>query len=421
MSPLPHASSSAAVYHSLAEQYGTPLYLYHESKMVEQFSDLSKALGDLPHLICFAVKANSNLAILNLFKKMGAGFDVVSEGELRRVITVGGDPRTIAFAGVGKTVEEIEFALAHNIRLINVESAAELRAVAAAAKRLRHKAPVSFRLNPDVKVETHPYLATGLRTSKFGIPIDEALELWEVVKNDEWLDLVGVDCHIGSQLTDVAPLEEAYRSLLQVATAFVEKGAIIRYVDFGGGLGVAYSGKYEPLDVGAYSAMVRRLTAGTNFDYMFEPGKFLIAESGVLLTRVLYLKDNGGHKFAVIDAGMNDLLRPSLYEAYHRIERVPQDGDDPDRGEEVVDVVGPVCETGCYLAKRRPIAVTGEGDLLAVFDAGAYGFSMASNYNSRRLPAEVLLDGRGRSALIRRRESYEELWRNEIVEPEKSR
>lgn len=386
---------------------------------------MSGALRDFKHLICYAVKANSNLSVLGFFERFGSGYDVVSEGELRRVLASGGDPHKVVFSGVAKLPEEIRFALSQEIKFFNVESISELKSVARIAEAAEITAPVSLRINPDVSVDTHRYLATGLNTSKFGIPSSELAACWEIINGSKGLNLVAVDCHIGSQLNDIAALEAAYSKILEAAKFFEGKGARIEAIDFGGGHAVSFSGHYEPLDLSAYSAMLKRILSGTNYEVIVEPGKFLMAAAGVLLTRVIYLKQNGENRFVVVDAGMNDLIRPSLYGAYHRIDPIDSSGHiqnaDLIAGDKLqVDVVGPVCETGCYLAEKRMLPLLAEGQLLAVRDSGAYGFSMASRYNSRLLPAEVMVNSEGRGRLIRQRESYEEIWKHEIPTASKS-
>lgn len=405
---------SDGLLHEIAAAHGTPLYVYDAATAKAQFNKLSKAISGQKHLICYAMKANSNLALLKLFHDLGSGFDIVSEGELRRVVAAGGDTRKVVFAGVGKTAQEIEYALGHDIRMFNVESEPELRLIAQIAAKLGKKARVSLRLNPHVSVTTHPYLATGLRTSKFGIPVEEALQLWPFIQSSQSLELVGMDCHIGSQISELQPLAEAYSEVLRVAKLFEEKGAKIQSIDCGGGLGIGFSGHYAPLDIDAFAGMLKRLFKDTAYEIILEPGKYLIAEAGALLTRVLWMKQNHEHRFAVVDAGMNDLIRPALYDGYHKIDLVPAKGEAAREEREVVDVVGPVCETGCFLAQRREMPALKANDLLIVRDAGAYGFTMASNYNSRLLPAEILLL-EGAPQIIRQRERYEDLWRNERI------
>lgn len=398
----------------LVERFGTPLYVYSQKEIESQFNRLDKSLAGLPHTICYAVKANSSFALLRVVKDLGAGFDTVSEGEIRKARKVGAPADKIVFAGVGKTASEIEYALEAGIRMFNVESGEELHCINGVAERLGKKAPVSLRVNPNVDANTHSYLSTGLRTSKFGIPIEEVDEVYQQIGNLAAVELVGLDCHIGSDITDIAPYEEAYRGLFEVAAALAAKGAQIRYLDLGGGLGISYSGQREPLDVTAYGELVSRLAQGTEYEIIVEPGKFLMMEAGVLLTSVLYNKENSGHRFVVVDAGMNDILRPSLYQAYHHIQLVDDSGKAKESEPVKVDVVGPVCESGCYLGKERLLPPVKAGDILAVSDAGAYCFAMASHYNGRRMPAEVLIDRDGQDWLIRMRDRYDDLWRNEV-------
>ena len=397
----------------LGKQYGTPLYVYSEDVIRSQYQRLSTALNGIPHQVCLAVKANSNLAILKIIAQLGGGFDVVSEGEFRRVVAAGGATSKVVFAGVGKTKNEIEYALARGLRMFNVESPSELRLIDKVAQAMGKVAPISFRINPDISVDLHPYIATGLKTSKFGMSVEEAFKVWEEFKSSKSLSLIGIDCHIGSNIAEIEPLKLAYTRVLEVAKEFDKRGAKIRYLDLGGGLGISYSGHYNPLNLEQWAEVVKNLVKGTKYQVVIEPGKFLVAEAGVLLTSVLYLKHNEDHHFAIVDAGMNDLIRPALYEAYHKIDVIAGDGRLLGNDTQEVDVVGPVCETGCFLAKKRALPILHEGDLLVLRDAGAYGFSMASNYNSRRLPAEVLICSDGSARVIRKRERFEEMWRNE--------
>ena len=410
------SETDSKIFHSLAEQYGTPLYVYREEIIRKQYQALNCSLTGLKHLICYAVKANSNLSLLRLFNELGCGFDIVSEGELRRLVQCGIDPSHVVYSGVGKTESEIRFALKTKIKFFNVESASELSVVEKAARELNVIASIAFRINPDVDGGTHPHLATGLRTSKFGLSAKEALSLWSNVSNSNHLSLVGVDCHIGSHITDIVPLKSAYEQVLAVANEFKKLGAPIKYLDLGGGFAVSFSGHYTPLDLETFGRVVRSILGDTDCEVIFEPGKFLIAEAGLILTRVIYTKQNYENKFAVVDAGMNDLIRPSLYDAYHYIELLSKGTAVASTKESEIDIVGPVCETGCFLARNRLMPHLSQGDLLAVCDAGAYGMSMASNYNSRRLAAEVLLRPDGTHSLIRRRDSFEDLWQNELVE-----
>lgn len=394
------------------KEFGTPLYAYDARLIESQFLRLKRSLGRIPSQISYAVKANSNLSILNLCNRLGAGFDIVSGGELHRVLKSGGDASQVVFAGVGKTTEEIRFGLYSGIRFFNVESSAELKIIQAIAEAEKMTANVSFRINPHVLVKTHPYLATGLESSKFGIPSKEIPALWESVRNSQSIKVIGVDCHIGSQINDVEPLQEAYTEILTVADALRTSGAPIAYVDFGGGFGVSFSGHYEPLNIEAFGEMVQTLMKDRPYFTILEPGKYLVSEAGVLLTDVLYTKNNGSKRFVITSAGMNDLIRPSLYEAYHKIEVL---GKEQEAETETVDVVGPVCESGCYFAHDRKLPPISAGDVLVIKDAGAYGFSMASNYNSRPLPAEILIESETSYKLIRRRETVDELYKNEIL------
>ncbi len=399
----------------LAEAYGTPLYVYSRRTIVERFSALQTALASIRPLICFAMKANATLEILRTFHGQGAGFDIVSEGELRRVLKIDGDPSKVVFSGVGKTRDEIEFALQSRIKFFNVESLAELDCLESVARSLNVKAPYCVRINPDVDAQTHKHLTTGTKASKFGIAVTDAIEAVRARRDSAHLQFQGLDCHIGSQITDVAPLEEAYREVMRLAALFTSQGLAVRCLDLGGGFGISYSGHYASLDMNKLSTMVARVFGGCAYEFAVEPGRFLIAEAGSLLTRVLYLKDNQGRKFAVVDAGMNDMVRPAMYDAYHQIDIVSPRSSSAvvASGVETVDVVGPVCESACYFARNRQMTPIQTGDLLAIRDTGAYGAVMASNYNARRMPAEILVEEDGTSEVIRRRDVYEDLWRNE--------
>lgn len=394
---------------TLARTHGTPLYVYDAAVFRERVLALQKVFAPLDALVCFATKANSNLSILREFSKLGVGFDIVSEGELRKVQAAGGDPGKVVFAGVAKSREEMSYALSAGIRFFNIESASELRALEGVARAAGRPAPCCLRINPNVAASTHDYLTTGTSSNKFGIAPEEAWQLWQEFSRSPHIKLVGLDCHIGSQITQVAPFRQAYREVLRLAAEFTSRGASIETLDLGGGLGIAYSGHTDPLPLDEYAAMVRETLVGTPYRFVFEPGRFLIAEAGTLLTTVRYLKSSGPKTFAVCDAGMNDLIRPSLYEAWHTIENLtPSTGSST-----VVDVVGPVCESGCFLAKERALPGLSEGAVLAVRDAGAYGQAMASSYNVRRLPAEVMIQLDGAPRLVRQREQYEDLWRAE--------
>lgn len=394
----------------LAAAEGTPCYVYSSRAIRESFAEYESALEGIPHRVCYAVKANSNLAVLSLLAKEGAGFDIVSGGELYRVVEAGGDPGKAVFAGVGKTREEIEYALSKGIHGFNCESEAEIALISSLAARLGATASVSVRVNPDVDAETHPYISTGLKEHKFGIDIGEVEGVYERARDLPGIRLEGVACHIGSQLLDLSPLVEAARKLVNLARRLRERGIPIRYLDLGGGVGVPYKPSDERPDVGAFLAEIRRLIEGEELFLMFEPGRSIVAESGALITRVLYRKKSGAREFIVVDAAMNDLIRPSLYGAYHEIVPLRQSR----FGTVIADVVGPVCESGDFLAKDREIANVFPGDLVAVLTSGAYGMVAASNYNARPRPCEVLVEG-DRWRVVRRRESLDDLVRGETT------
>lgn len=396
----------------IAERFGTPCYVYSKATLARHYRAYSEALGSHPHLICYAVKANSNLAVLNLLARLGAGFDIVSVGELERVLAAGGDPAKVVFSGVAKQADEMARALEVGIKCFNVESLPELERLDSVAGRLGKIAAVSLRVNPDVDAGTHPYISTGLKDNKFGIAVDQALEVYRRAAAMPHVRVVGIDCHIGSQLTELAPFLDALDRLLVLLDRLEERGIQIEHLDLGGGLGVPYQGERTPAPFDYARALLERLE-GRNLTLLFEPGRSIAANAGVLLTRVEYLKPGEAKNFAIVDAGMNDLIRPSLYQAWQAI--LPVDTRSP-RESASYDVVGPVCETGDFLGKDRELAVA-TGDLLAVRSAGAYGFVMASNYNSRPRPPEVMVDG-DRVHLIRRRESVESLWTGETLLPE---
>ena len=398
----------------LAERFGTPLYVYSESTIVNRLRAFDSAFRKIPHTVCYSVKANSNLGILRLMAKMRCGFDVVSGGELERVLKV--DRRAagrVVFSGVGKTKEEMRAALKAKILLFNVESESELWALAESAASLKKTAPIAVRVNPDVPADTHPYISTGLRKHKFGVPIAEARGLYARASGSRHLRVAGVSVHIGSQITDVAPFGAAVERVAELARVLREDGHRIDYVDAGGGLGIDYENLSLPdysSYVSLYAQAVMRPLRGLKVHLLLEPGRSIVGPAGALLTSVLYHKTNDSKKFLVVDAAMNDLLRPSLYDAYHEIVPVMNSGSGARR--ERVDVVGPVCETGDFLARDRELPIVSEGDLLAILDAGAYGMVQASNYNTRPRPAEVLVNGRS-VKLIRRRESVADLFRQE--------
>jgi diaminopimelate decarboxylase len=395
----------------LARAYGTPLYVYSSATLRRHWKVLDRSLTGLRHLVCYATKANANLAILDLLARLGAGFDIVSGGELYRVRKAGGDPRRVVFSGVGKTDEEIAFALSLGVKCLNVESGPELARVSVVARRLGVRAPVALRVNPDVDPRTHPYIATGLKKSKFGVSVEDARRLYRLAAGDPALDVRGVACHIGSQITTVVPFLDAIARVRKLAGDLERAGIRIRHLDIGGGLGIQYDDENPP-HPDEYGAAVKRAMKGWRGEVILEPGRVLVGNAGILLTRVLYVKASGRKRFVVVDAGMNDLIRPSLYEAHHHIEPV---GAEP-RAEGTVDVVGPVCESSDFLAQGRRMPVPEAGDLLCVRSAGAYGFAMSSNYNTRPRAAEVLVEG-DTARLVRRRETWPDLVRGERARP----
>ena len=397
----------------IAEAVGTPCYVYSRATLERHFQAYREALGSHPHLICYAVKANSNLAVLNVLARQGAGFDIVSRGELERVLAAGGDPAKVVFSGVAKRPDEMARALEVGIKCFNVESRPELEVLNEVAGRLGKVAPVSLRVNPDVDAGTHPYISTGLKDNKFGIPVDEALEVYRLAAELPHLKVTGLDCHIGSQLTEIAPFLDALERLLVLLDRLREENIEVSHLDLGGGLGVPYRDETPPAPFDYASKLLERLSrwdGGERLTLLFEPGRSIAANAGVMLTRLTYVKPGETKNFAIVDAAMNDLIRPSLYQAWQAIIEVDTR---LDRASDVYDVVGPVCETGDFLGKERQLAVA-PSDLLAVRSAGAYGFVMASNYNSRPRPAEVLVDGDGYQ-VVRRRETLEDLWAGESL------
>ncbi|MEB3734593.1 diaminopimelate decarboxylase [Halopseudomonas pachastrellae] len=397
---------------SIAEQYDTPCFVYSRAAIEQAYDAWDSALDGVPHLVCFAVKANSNLGVLNLLARRGAGFDIVSGGELERVLAAGGEPSRIVFSGLGKTAAEMRRALEVGIHCFNVESAAELERLQQVAAEMDIKAPISLRVNPDVDAKTHPYISTGLKENKFGIDIAQAPAVYRRAAELSHIDICGVDCHIGSQLTDDTPFIDALQRLLQLIDGLAAEGITIRHLDLGGGLGVTYRDETPP-SPGTYLAKVREALAGRNLTLVFEPGRSIVANAGVLLTRVNLLKPTEHKNFAIIDGAMNDLIRPALYSAWMGIDAVKPRSD---VAAQAWDLVGPVCETGDFLGKDRELALA-EGDLLAVRSAGAYGFVMSSNYNTRPRAAEVLVDGET-THLVRRRETVSELLAGESLLPE---
>ncbi|QEY59674.1 diaminopimelate decarboxylase [Pseudomonas sp. C27(2019)] len=396
---------------SIAEQFGTPTYVYSRAHIEAQYRSYTDALQGVEHLVCFAVKANSNIAVLNILARLGAGFDIVSIGELERVLAAGGLPERVVFSGVGKTRDEMQRALEVGVHCFNVESVDELERLQEVAAHLGVIAPVSLRVNPDVDAGTHPYISTGLKDNKFGIDINiaESVYLRAAVLSN--ISIKGVDCHIGSQLTTLEPFLDALDRVLLLVDRLARHGITIRHLDLGGGLGVRYQDE-EPPRAGEYMAAVRERVAGRDLALVFEPGRYIVANAGVLLTRVEYLKHTEHKDFAIVDAAMNDLLRPALYQAWMDVLAVKPRTGMP----RSYDVVGPVCETGDFLAKERDLTLA-EGDLLTVCSAGAYGFVMSSNYNSRGRAAEVVVDGE-QAYLVRRRETIAELYAHESLLPE---
>ncbi|MGO1296091.1 MAG: diaminopimelate decarboxylase [Vibrio sp.] len=396
----------------LAELYGTPLYVYSRATLERHWHAFDKSVGDHPHLVCYAVKANSNIGVLNVLARLGSGFDIVSGGELERVIAAGGEPAKIVFSGVGKTAAEMKRALELKIKCFNVESEPELERLNKVAGELGVKAPISLRINPDVDAQTHPYISTGLRDNKFGIAFERAPEVYKLAQSMEHLDICGIDCHIGSQLTAIEPFIDATDRLLTLIDDLRQQGVTIHHLDVGGGLGVVYRDELPPEPSEYATALLSRLSEHPDLELIFEPGRAIAANAGVLLTQVEFLKHTEYKNFAIIDAAMNDLIRPVLYEAWQDIIPVL-----PRQGEaKPYDLVGPICETGDFLGKDRALVLQ-SGDLLAVRSAGAYGFVMASNYNTRARAAEVIVDG-DKSHLVRQREELSSLWALESVLPE---
>ena len=396
---------------AIAERFGTPTYVYSRAHIEAQYRAYADALAGMPHLVCFAVKANSNLGVLNVLARLGAGFDIVSRGELERVLAAGGEPAKIVFSGVGKTRDDMRRALEVGVHCFNVESVDELERLQLVAAELGKTASISLRVNPDVDAGTHPYISTGLKENKFGIDIEQAPAVYARAAELANLRIVGVDCHIGSQLTSLPPFLDALERLLALVDQLAAQGIRIQHLDLGGGPGVQYRDEQPPL-AGDYIAAVRERLKGRELALVFEPGRSIVANAGVLLTRVEYLKHTAHKDFAIVDAAMNDLIRPALYQAWMDVTPVqPRDGQ-----ARHYDLVGPICETGDFLAKGREL-VLAEGDLLAVRSAGAYGFVMSSNYNTRGRAAEVLVDGE-QAFEVRRRETLAELYAGESLLPQ---
>jgi len=393
--------------------WGTPAYVYSRATLERHWRAFDDAFSGQPHLICYAVKANSNLAVLNILAEMGSGFDIVSIGELERVLHAGGSADKVVFSGVGKLSGEIERALEAGIRCFNVESDSELEEIARIATKKSLRAPISLRVNPDVDAKTHPYIATGLKENKFGIPIEQALSVYRKAQQMDSINIVGIDCHIGSQLTDLSPFVDALDRVLDLVDQLAEAGINLQHLDLGGGLGICYRDEEPPTPASWSQALVDRLS-GRDLEILIEPGRAIAGNAGILLTRALYLKHGEEHNFAIVDAAMNDLMRPALYNAWQDI--VPLELNEqgrPDVRPQVYDVVGPVCETGDFLGKERTLALK-QGDYLVVRSAGAYGFSMSSNYNSRPRAAEIMVDGKN-AKIIRQRETIEQLYSGETT------
>lgn len=408
MSPANLYPFDAAILNDIAQTYGTPCYVYDHASLVTAFNAFDQALDGHDHLICYAVKANPSLAILNTFARLGAGFDIVSGGELQRVIAAGGDPAKIVFSGVGKRTDEMRLALSHGIKCFNVESERELDKLNRVAGEMGTVAPVSLRVNPDVDAKTHPYISTGLKANKFGVAHDDALRLYRMAAVLPHLAVIGIDCHIGSQLTDISPFADALDRVLALADALAAEGMLLQHLDLGGGLGIRYQDEIPPSVEDYIRALTKKLN-GRRLSILLEPGRALVGNAGVLLTEVEYLKPGLEKNFAIVDAAMNDLIRPALYDAYHAIVPVNR----REGAGELYDIVGPVCETGDFLGHERTLALA-EGDLLAIKSAGAYGMSMSSNYNTRPRAAEVMVIN-GSARLIRERETVAALFAAERV------
>ncbi|EHN69220.1 diaminopimelate decarboxylase [Aliivibrio fischeri] len=395
----------------LAEQFGTPLYVYSRATLERHWKAFDNSVGNHPHLVCYAVKANSNIGVLNALARLGSGFDIVSQGELERVVAAGGDPTKVVFSGVGKTADEMRRALELKIKCFNVESEPELERLNAVAAEMGVIAPISLRINPDVDAKTHPYISTGLRDNKFGIAFDRAPEVYKFAQSLPNLDVQGIDCHIGSQLTDIEPFIDATDRLLALIDDLKAQGVNIRHLDVGGGLGVVYRDELPPQPSEYATALLGRLAEHQDLELIFEPGRAIAANAGILVTKVEFLKHTEHKNFAIIDAAMNDLMRPALYQAWQDIVPVvPREGDAQN-----YDLVGPICETGDFLGKDRALVLEAN-DLLAVRSSGAYGFVMSSNYNTRCRAAEIMVDG-GDVHLVRKREELSSLWELEAILP----
>lgn len=394
----------------IVESFGTPCYIYSFSALGHSFDLYNNAFSSVDPLICYSVKANSNLAILKAYANFGAGFDIVSLGELRRVLIAGGDPQKIVFSGVGKTHDEMREAIISGILFFNVESAEELEALDTVATDLKKKARVAIRVNPDIDPKTHPYITTGLKESKFGIDIDKAVDVYKKASRMDGIEIVGIDAHIGSQIFNLTPFADSLKKLIELSGLLMDRGINIQYIDIGGGLAISYElGEVSP-NPRDYAEVVARELTGKPYRLILEPGRSLVGNAGVLITKVIYLKEGEAKKFVIVDAAMNDLIRPAFYDSYHEILNVNKSNS----RKEKVDIVGPVCESGDFFARDRELPMVKKGDLLAILSAGAYGFAMSSNYNSRPRVPEVLVHG-GEYFLIREREKIEDLMRGESI------
>jgi diaminopimelate decarboxylase len=393
----------------IALRHGTPTYVYSRATLEQHWQAFDNAFEGMPHLVCYAVKANSNLAVLNVLAQLGSGFDIVSAGELARVIAAGGSPQKTVFSGVGKTEEEIQYALSHEIHCFNVESIPELSRINAVAERMGKVAPISIRVNPDVDAQTHPYISTGLKENKFGIAIEDAKSVYEQASEMSHLTILGVDCHIGSQLTSVSPFVDALARVLDLVDELAESDIYIQHLDIGGGLGICYQDETPPSPAD-YAAALKPLLTGRDLKVLMEPGRAIAGNAGVLLTKVEFIKPTEAKNFAIVDAAMNDLLRPALYQSWQAIERIEQE---TNAEPALYDIVGPICETGDFLGKDRALAIE-QGDVLVIRSSGAYGFTMSSNYNSRPRAAEIMVDG-DEIHVVRARETIDSLFAGEQI------
>ncbi|WGE67232.1 diaminopimelate decarboxylase [Actinobacillus equuli subsp. haemolyticus] len=396
----------------IINQYGTPAYIYSRATLERHWHAFDKAFGSHPHLICFAVKSNSNIALLNVMARLGSGFDIVSQGELERVLAAGGEPSKVVFSGVAKSHSEIQRALEVGIRCFNIESIAELHRINEVAGQLGKIAPISLRVNPDVDAHTHPYISTGLKENKFGVSVTQAREVYRLAKSLPNVKITGMDCHIGSQLTELQPFLDATDRLIVLMEQLKEDGIELHHLDLGGGLGVPYNGEEPPHPTEYAKALLEKLKGYADLEIILEPGRAITANAGILVTKVEYLKANEDRNFAIVDTGMNDMIRPALYEAYMQITEVDQS---LVREKAVYDVVGPICETSDFLGKSRELAIE-QGDLIAMRSAGAYGAAMSSTYNSRPQAVEIMVDG-DQAHLIKARASFADLWRLEKLLP----